>query len=183
MLVTKEKINAKAAPGEQETQSFDELFQEHWPRVYNLLRGLVGDTAEAEDLALETFLRLYRRPPHDQVGMGGWLYRVATNLGYNALRARRRRERYEQAAGNLAFEHNQAPDPASEAERQERRQRVRAVLAKLKPRSAQLLVLRHSGMSYSELAETFGYAPGSIGTLLARAEAEFEKAYRRVEGD
>ena len=50
----------------------------------------------------------------------------------------------------------------------------------MKPAQAQLLVLRNSGFSYKELAEVLDVKPSSIGTLLSRAEAEFEKAYQRV---
>jgi RNA polymerase sigma-70 factor (ECF subfamily) len=57
---------------------------------------------------------------------------------------------------------------------------VRLVLAQMKPRSAQLLVLRHSGFSYAEIAAALGVAPGSVGVLLARAEKEFEERYKRL---
>jgi RNA polymerase sigma-70 factor (ECF subfamily) len=52
----------------------------------------------------------------------------------------------------------------------------------MKPRPAQLLILRQSGMSYAELAEVLGVAPSSIGTLLARAEEEFAERLRKIEG-
>jgi RNA polymerase sigma-70 factor (ECF subfamily) len=55
---------------------------------------------------------------------------------------------------------------------------VQRVLAALKPRDAQMLLLRSSGMSYRELAETLGIQPGSVGSMLARAEQEFERRYR-----
>jgi RNA polymerase sigma-70 factor (ECF subfamily) len=60
---------------------------------------------------------------------------------------------------------------------------VRRVLASLKPRDAQLLLLRSSGLAYRELAETLGIEPGSVGTLLARAEAEFERRFRARYGE
>ena len=47
----------------------------------------MGDADEAQDLALETFWRLYSSPPRRTENVGGWLYRVALRLGYNALRA------------------------------------------------------------------------------------------------
>ena len=59
---------------------------------------------------------------------------------------------------------------------------VRRVLAGLPQKQSELLLLRHAGLSYRELAEALGMAPGSVGTLLARAEAAFEKAYRAQEG-
>jgi RNA polymerase sigma-70 factor (ECF subfamily) len=47
----------------------------------------------------------------------------------------------------------------------------------MKPRSAQLLILRHSGLSYAEIASAIEVSPNSVGTLLARAEREFEEQY------
>ena len=75
---------------EQAQADFEALFQQNWSRLNNLLYRLTGDYAEAEDLALEAFWRLWQRPPGDQAALAGWLYRVALNLGYNALRARSR---------------------------------------------------------------------------------------------
>jgi RNA polymerase sigma-70 factor (ECF subfamily) len=48
----------------------------------------------------------------------------------------------------------------------------------MKPRDAKLLLLRHSGLSYKELAVVLNVAPGSIGSLLTRAERAFAKKYR-----
>ena len=67
--------------------------------------------------------------------------------------------------------------------RAERCERVRLVLAALKPRDAQMLLLRSNGLSYREVAESLGIAATSVGTLLARAEAEFERRYRARYGD
>jgi RNA polymerase sigma-70 factor (ECF subfamily) len=175
----------EGSPTQDASAAFEAIFQEHWPRVHAVVYRLVGDSDEAEDLALEAFWRLYRRPPalDDQTGLRSWLYRVATNLGFNALRARKRRRQYEEEAGNRLLANDPSWDPAVEIERAQERQRVRAALARLKPRSAQLLVLRHSGLSYAELATALDVAPGSIGTLLARAEQEFEEQLKRVEGE
>jgi RNA polymerase sigma-70 factor (ECF subfamily) len=54
---------------------------------------------------------------------------------------------------------------------------VRTSLASIKPRSAKLLILRHSGFSYAEIADALQISPGSVGTLLARAEREFKKKF------
>ena len=83
-----------------------------------------------EDLALEAFWRLYRRSPVlDENKLGGWLYRVATNLGFNALRARRRRQQYEGQAGASQPSSRANPvDPAQAVEQTQERQRVQAAL-------------------------------------------------------
>jgi RNA polymerase sigma-70 factor (ECF subfamily) len=162
-------------------RDLEAAFAAHWERICAALYRLVGDWDEAEDLALEVFCRLYRRPPRNRDGLASWLYRVATNLGLNALRARQRRRAYEERAGAEALERVGPADPAEEVERDERRARVRDVLVGMRPRRARILILRHSGLSYAEIASSLGVAPGSVGTMLARAEREFERRYRALE--
>jgi RNA polymerase sigma-70 factor (ECF subfamily) len=83
----------------------------------------------------------------------------------------------------LALESNTAARPEDELERAERRQEVQQTLAQMKPRSAKLLVLRHSGLSYSDIAVVIKVKPTSVGKLLARAEDEFEQLYRQRQGE
>ena len=163
---------------EGDVGSFEELFARHYDRVYGLLYRLVGTQHEAEDLAQEVFLRLYRRPLARADNVSGWLYRVAMNTGYNALRAEKRRFKHEQAGAAQA---EPAPSTEDTLARRESQQVVRAALAKLPKRSVQLLLMRHMGYSYQELAEEVNIAPGSVGTLLRRANNAFRKAYQEVE--
>jgi RNA polymerase sigma-70 factor (ECF subfamily) len=183
MNVTANKINLESQGAVADSSDFEAAFLEQWSRVYRVLFHLLGDKAEAEDLALETFWQLYRKPPAKVENLNGWLYRVAVNLGFNALRAKKRRARYEEQAGSLALEANQPAEPEDELERAERRREVQLVLAQMKPRSAKLLVLRHSGLSYSDLAAVIKVKPTSVGKLLARAEDEFEMKYRQMQGE
>jgi RNA polymerase sigma factor (sigma-70 family) len=170
------------AQDESRSDDFETLFLEHWAPVYRLLRRLVGDPSEAEDLALETFLRLYKHHPRQEDGfnLGGWLYRVATNLGLHSIRGWKRREHYEMTAGRFALENSQDEAPAEILVQEEERQHVRRALAKMNQKQSQLLVLRYSGLSYKEIASTLQLAPASIGPLLLRAEREFEKQYRAL---
>jgi RNA polymerase sigma-70 factor (ECF subfamily) len=165
-----------------ESEAFEALFEQHWERLCRVLYSILGDWDEAEDLALETFMRLHRSPPADREHLGGWLYRVASNQALNALRARRRRQRYEEEAGHLALETHSSEDPAAVVEQDQERQRARLALSRIKPRSAQMLILRHSGMSYAEIAGAVGVSPASVGALLRRAETEFEKAFSKAAG-
>jgi RNA polymerase sigma-70 factor (ECF subfamily) len=176
---------AASAPEATSVPDLETAFHTYWPRIHALLYRLTGDPDQAEDLALEVFLRLHRDPRllHPDHNLPAWLHRVAANLGYNALRAARRRQKYEHAAGHLALQTNAPPDPAREAERKAEQTHlqhaVRRTLAAMKPRDAQLLLLRHSGLTYAELAAALHLNPASIGKLLSRAEKEFEKRYEK----
>jgi RNA polymerase sigma factor (sigma-70 family) len=171
---------------------FEAIFLAHYTRVVAVLRRIVGDQGRAEELASEVFLKLYRQSGAlDLAGagsgnVGGWLYRTATNLGIDALRAAARRSRLEQAAarsGTSGATSSATSENGLElAQRTEREQRVRGVLADLKPAQAQLLLLRASGHSYKELASALEIEAGSVGTLLVRAEAAFEQHYVELFG-
>jgi RNA polymerase sigma-70 factor (ECF subfamily) len=171
----------RQGPGLEE---FEAMFVEYYPRIVGILRRLVGDHGRAEDLASEVFLKLYRQPlaPDLDSNVGGWLYRTATNLGIDALRATARRNSFEQAAARDNKQGQIAESGFDQMVRSERAQRVRAVLAEMKPVQAQLLLLRASGHSYKELSAALEMEPGSVGTLLVRAEAAFEQGYRELFG-
>jgi RNA polymerase sigma-70 factor (ECF subfamily) len=165
--------------------SLEDIFRLQYPRLVSLLARITGDRGRAEELASEVLCRLSSRPAlfRPESNLDGWLYRTAVNLGLDALRMDVRRRRNEQAAGAEAARNSSAGDPLAEMLRRERRARVQAVLAALKPASAKLLLLRHAGFSYGELAGALAMNPASVGTLLARAAADFEKKYRALHGD
>ncbi len=164
--------------------AFEQLFRRYYAPVHRLLFRMLGDADQAEDVAQETFLALYTHPPYQASDLASdgdelrtWLYRVALNRGYNVLRSRRRAERY---LGDLVAP--PPPDPESEALRAEERERVRMALARLPERQAKLLVLRQEeGLRYAELASILEVAPGSIGTLLVRAQRAFALAWTQLD--
>ena len=164
---------------------FEGVFRQHYPRMVALLARLTGDRGQAEEVAADVFSKLSRQPAllRGRDDLTAWIYRVATNAGLDAVRASSRRRRREGAAGVEQLRAGGRDTALDGVLRQERRARVRAVLSLLKPRDAQLLLLRADGLAYRELAETLGIQPGSVGTLLARAEAEFERRFRARYGD
>lgn len=154
--------------------AFEELFLRHYGQVFRVLFNLVGSREEAEDLAQETFIALHNQPPpHVQTSMAAWLCRVALNRGYNALRGERRAQQRLERMDPLPL----PLDPQAALLRAEEQGRVRAALAQLPERQRTMLLLRHSGMSYAEIAGVLDVAPGSVGTLLARAERAFLAAF------
>jgi len=178
-------LNPAAAPGAGRLAvSVEGLFREHYARMVSMLTRLTGDRAQAEEIAADVFHKLSQRPEllAGQDDPTAWIYRVATNAGLDALRVNARRRKREETAGVDA--HAPAPpDALDHMLREERRARVREVLESLKPREAQLLMLRSSGLAYREVAQTLGVEPGSVGTMLARAEAEFERKFRARYGE
>lgn len=172
-------------PAEASGLWFEAIFREHYPRVVAVLARLTGDRAQAEEIAADVFCKVSQRGPLGLAGAGPgpWLYRVATNAGLDALRSNSRRRKREDAAGAETLRVAPAETALDDVLRQERCARVREVLGDLKPRDAQLLLLRAEGLAYRELADAVGVQPGSVGTLLARAEAEFERRFRARYGD
>ena len=183
MKIPKAKTNTlETIDDNHALQAFEKSFEQYWASIYRLLVRMLGDPAEAEDLALETFLRLYQRhpTPQQEFNVGGWLYRVATNLGLQSIRSFKRRERYEMTAGKGALEESPENRPAEILADKEERRMARAALAQMGSRQSQLLVLRYSGMAYKEIASALNLSSTSIGPLLLRAEREFEKRYRAL---
>ena len=164
-----------------DTASFETLFYRHYDRIYGLLFRLLGNRVEAEDMTQETFMKLYHHSFQGQREhhVGAWLYRVATNLGYNHIRSRKRR--WQRNRLLVPDEMDDSADPARQAARKETQLAVRSALAQLSERQTQLLLLRQMGLSYAELAEACGVAPGSVGTLLRRAATAFREVYEEGE--
>ncbi len=169
-----------------DTASFETLFHQHYDRVYGLLFRLVGNRAEAEDLTQEVFLKLYRHAESKRFftqrrehNIGAWLYRTATNSGYNAVRNRNRRQQRDV----MLVPESSGSGVDREVERREAQTAVRATLAKLPERQTQLLLLRQMDLSYAEVATACNVAPGSVGTLLRRAADAFKMAYAEVMGE
>ena len=161
---------------------FEAIFREHFERMVRITRRVLRSDAEAQEVCSDTFLKLYRSGPGVLAGgpVGGWLFRVATRASIDSLRKSKRRgvqeELDSETAGNAddGFE-----DPLNRLMRKERIAQVRSSLAELKPEKAQLLLLRHSGLSYQEIAAALEIKRASVGTMLARAEAEFSAHYER----
>jgi RNA polymerase sigma-70 factor, ECF subfamily len=163
-------------------QAFESIFQENWNSIHRLLARMVIDPAEAEDLALETFFRLYKYRPaqHESFNTRGWLYKVATNLALQSIRSFKRREQYETHAGRHVLIEANEDQPHKILAEKEDRYYVRMALGQMNSRQSELLIMRYSGMAYKDIAAALNLSPTSIGPLLLRAEREFERCYRTL---
>ncbi len=152
--------------------AFERLFVREYARVARIAYRVLGDAAEAEDVAQDVFASFYRAHDPEAPYAPAWLYKAAAHTALNAVRGRKRRERRDAiAAGQM----ERFADPEGEAIASEERAQVRAALARLPDRTATLLVLRHSGLTYDEVAATLGIAVDQVGTRLRRAQDAFKK--------
>ncbi len=161
-------------PGEHRSVDFDATFDEHYADLVRYCHRLTGDRDVAEDMAQESMFRLFDNEVSGASGsVRAWLFKTATHLVRDRYRVDRNRRR-------LLEIHPVEPSatelPDRRLERDEVRTKTRAALNTLPPRDREILLMRYSGYSYSEIADAVGVAATSIGTLLARAERKFAGA-------
>jgi RNA polymerase sigma-70 factor (ECF subfamily) len=153
----------------------EEVFRDAYPRVVGVAARVLGSRDEAEDVAQEVFLK-FAHSSVPAAAATGWLSVAAAHTALNHLRSGRRRASREEAVGHGD---SMAPDVADVAVTRDERRRVRAALARLPRRHAVALVLRHSGLSYAEVAAALDLSPGSVGTTVRRAESALRKELNR----
>jgi RNA polymerase sigma-70 factor (ECF subfamily) len=158
---------------------FERLFLEEYPKVVAIAYRVLADRGAAEDVAQEVFLKFHRRLSPDSDRAAGWLHTAAVHSALNVIRGERRRAQRE-----TAHALDPAQPPATNPERLVEvaavRREVRQALRKLPQRTAALLVLRYSGLSYAEVATALGMKVGNVGTLLRRAEEALRKEVNRA---
>lgn len=154
----------------------DEIFRRDYQRVVGVAARVLGSGDQAEDVAQEVFLSFSRSsvPAEDA---RGWLVVAAAHTALNLLRSGRRRASREETAA--AAQHGVVSDVAEAVVTLEERGRVRAALAQLPRKQAMALVLRHSGLSYADVAAALDMSPGSVGTTVRRAESALRKELNR----
>ena len=159
---------------------FDAIFHANYAGIARIALRVVGDPTRAEDIAVEAFWRLWRHPEAMGESSGGWLRRTAIRLALDDLRRRSRRLRYETLFAVVGVQPRR-PDEVFAGEQEQ--SRVRAVLAAIPARQAELLLLQSDGMAYADIAALLSINPASVGTQLARARATFRQEYVRRHGD
>jgi len=163
---------SRTAKGEQ--AAFRQLMARYLPRMVATARRLLGGDAEAEDVAQEAVLRLWRNAARIEVGeqgVGGWLYRVTTNLALDKIRGRR-------SDGPEALEFMTVPaDQQRKLVERDLGVRVDRELQALPERQRVALVLCHyEGMSMLQAGEVMGISAEAIESLLARGRRSLRAA-------
>jgi RNA polymerase sigma-70 factor (ECF subfamily) len=145
--------------------SFDQVVSERQVRILRTAYRIVGNWADAEDVAQEVFVRLHRHGLGfpNEAALGGWLYRVTVNLCLDHGRSSR-------PSHELPELHCQAASAESAAIREQQKQRLMAALALLPPKERAAVVLREiEGLSTAEVAGILGSAEGTVRSQISKA--------------
>ena len=162
--------------------AFEELVRRYQARLVRVLEHLVHGREQADDLAQEVFLRVYRSRKQYAPGskFATWLFTIANNVASNALRDRWRRrevtlspgESGSMGAGPLdrLAQAGSGAIPARQIDKAEMREIVGLALESLSERQRLAVLLnKFEGMSYADIAETMQMSPQGIKSLLSRA--------------
>lgn len=172
-----------------DARAWDEIVQRYGGRIYNLAARFAGDLAEAEDLAQEIFLKLYRSLGRyrGDVPLVAWALRLSRNLCIDYYRHHRTRNQAETVNDEILKHMPGRDDPQARTQAREDLRRVDRALAQMSEASATVLVLRDlQGFSYDEIATILELPIGTVKSRLNRARRElvqgFEKQIERSSG-
>ena len=154
------------------------LTARHLGRVYRFAARLLGDRAEAEDVAQEAMLRLWRIAPDWRAGeaqLSSWLYRVTANLCTDRQRAQTRRRA--EALDDVAEPADERADSEAALMARQRVDALQDALASLPERQRQAVVLRHiEGLSNPEIAAILEIGVEAVESLTARGKRALSAA-------
>ncbi len=161
-------------------RAFEELVIAYQHRVFGVALRMLGNRAEAEEIAQEVFLRAHRAIAdfRGEARLGTWLYAIASRLCLNRLASPDRRL----ARGDdpLMDVPASTPDAAAAAERAELDAALRAAIAELPDDRRLVLVLRDvEGLSYEQIAEALALDPGTVRSRLHRARMQLKEKLER----
>ena len=186
--------SAEANPGEdvelmQRLQRGDEAalgaLMERWELpVKSVIARLVFNASEAEELAQETFVRVWQQREKFRAGAAfrPWLFAIAVNLARNRLRWWRRRPVVSLDAWSAAHETRDTSQPTGQAtlEAAERAAAVRAAIAALPAELREAIVLfEYEQMSHAEIAAVVGATPKAVETRIYRAKEKLRPQLKR----
>lgn len=162
-----------ADAGAGDSRAFGLLMERHLGSIVSVARRMLRDDAEAEDVAQEAFLRLWRSGATLEIGPAGirpWLRRVASNLCLDRVRG--------QGRVKVVDELPEVPEPAKQLaalESQDVQRRVEVAMQKLPDRQRLALTLFHfEGLSQIEIGNVLGVSDEAVESLLSRARRQLK---------
>lgn len=156
-------------------EAFGQLVTRYQAPVYRIVRGILADPAESEDIAQEVFLKAYTNLARfrGDSSFFTWLYRIAVN---EALRARKRRA----PAPTAALPEGEVPARVPEDEGPSLAT-LQRLLGKLSDEFRAIVTLRDlEGLSYRDIADTLDIPIGTVESRLFRARQELRTLWRKM---
>jgi len=149
---------------------FDSMVAAHGPAIDRLCAGYERDDARAEELRQEVWLGLWRALPsfREEASLRTWTFRVAHNIASTHVRqrVRDRSTPHEQPGDDVAPDSDRGPErQLSDAQR---RQRLRAAIARLRPIDRQLILLYLEDLPQDEIAQITGMTRANVSTRIGR---------------
>ena len=163
-----------------ESQAFETLVLTYQHRIFSIAARMLGDSAEAEEVAQEVFLRVHRsiQDFRGEAKLSTWLYAITSRLCLNRLKSGGRQHRAGEAPlMKIADPH---PDAGAILEASEMETALHRAIAELDEERRIVVVLRDlHGLSYEEIAAALKLELGTVRSRLHRARMEIKE---RVKG-
>ena len=173
-----------------EAMAFEELVRRNAPKVNTLIYRFLGDPGQVEDLTQEVFLRVYRTAARYQptAKFSTWLYRIAANLSFNVLRAKRRGQPMQL---EIAYSedgepfYRDVPDdrdalPHDRLDSEELRAKVTEAINQLPENQKVAIILnKYEHKSYEDIALILNCSTMAVKSLLSRARSNLRSVLMR----
>jgi RNA polymerase sigma-70 factor (ECF subfamily) len=178
---------------EGDRTAFDKLVLKHKNKVFNLCYWVIGDYQEANDIAQETFIKVFQslKKFRFDSSFSTWLFRIAVNTCKNRLKCSEFRQKKKtisldnpgdaETDRSLSQIKDEAPSPSIELERKERMTLIKEAIDSLPAEQKDVVVLRDiEGLSYEEIVDITGLNVGTLKSRLARARLNLRNRLRSV---
>jgi len=161
--------------------SFERIYDQYKTPIFNFIFHLVGSRELADDLTQDTFLKVYKALPRMDANLklSAWIYRIATNTAYDALRRRKL------ITWTQLPDHEHEPADVDRADPQQTigtAELVRQTLEQMpKQYSLAIQFYTQHGLSYAEIAKALDITESGVKMFLSRARHSFREIYRALE--
>jgi RNA polymerase sigma-70 factor (ECF subfamily) len=171
--------------------AFNELVRLHQAAVFRQLLRVIGDPAEAEDLAQEVFVTVFKAIDtfRGDSRLATWIHRIAQNHARNRLKYHGRHKRRGDAPLEETTEEavavpetgSRLPRPDHQVEAHQAEVQIRIAITQLEPEQRTLIVLRDlENLTYEEIQEQTGLPSGTVKSRLHRARVALQERFRAL---